>query len=82
MNERIKELIEQATTILEPNDPNYRFEFFDKEKFAQLIVKECLDKIESEIELATKQGQTWTAATLQALTLDILDHFDMELSDK
>ena len=38
MNERIKELIELATT--EESDG---FKYFDKEKFAELIVQECAD---------------------------------------
>jgi hypothetical protein len=37
MNERIKELIKQATT--EEHDG---FLYFDKKKFAELIVRECL----------------------------------------
>ena len=46
MNERIRQLIEQATDTIEIVNPDtgithYR-EFFDKEKFAELIVKECL----------------------------------------
>ncbi len=46
MNERIKELVEQATVrgeeYLPGNDghPTPTF-YFDKEKFAELIVKEC-----------------------------------------
>lgn len=43
MNERIKELIAQATRIIEPNDPDYKHEIFDKEKFAELIVRMCAD---------------------------------------
>ena len=42
MNARIKELLEQATTVAEPDDPDYRHEHFDKAKFAELIVKECM----------------------------------------
>lgn len=45
MNERIRELIEQATKVTEPNDPDYRHEVFDREKFAELIVRECCDII-------------------------------------
>ena len=37
MNQQIKELIEQATT--EEQDG---FRYFDKEKFAELIVRECV----------------------------------------
>ena len=48
MNERIKQLIEKATArgqeYLPGNDghPTPTF-YFDKEKFAELIVKECAD---------------------------------------
>ncbi len=38
MNERIKELVEQATTTFDFGAP---INFFDKEKFAELIVREC-----------------------------------------
>ena len=39
MNERIKELAEQATSIQGPTPYNpLTFEVFDKEKFAELIV--------------------------------------------
>ena len=41
MHKRIQELAKQATKIIEPNDPDFRHEVFDKEKFAELIVKEC-----------------------------------------
>jgi len=39
MNERIRELIKQATECYS----NGQERTFDKEKFAQLIVRECLD---------------------------------------
>ena len=49
MNERIKELLKQATKTLNVKHEGYRgkgyteqVEFFDKEKFAELIVKECI----------------------------------------
>ena len=42
MNERIKELIKQATTI-EEHKWGVSYDNFDKEKFAELIVRECLD---------------------------------------
>ena len=40
MNERIKELIKQATTI-EEHKWGVSYDNFDKEKFAELIVAEC-----------------------------------------
>ena len=50
MNERIKELIDMATTVTEPDDPDYRHETFDKEKFAQLIIRECLAQVRVEVQ--------------------------------
>ena len=53
MNERIKELAEQATSIVErpPNREGWTssYAYFDKEKFAELIVRECakLNKYQS-----------------------------------
>ena len=41
MNERIEKLIEQCT-VQEFSDCTGGFETFDKEKFAQLIVQECI----------------------------------------
>ena len=41
MNERIKKLIEQATTIEHGVDNGFDRVTFDKEKFAAMIVKEC-----------------------------------------
>ena len=41
MNERIKELVKQATTI-EEHKWGVSYDNFDKEKFAELIVLECM----------------------------------------
>jgi hypothetical protein len=52
MNERIKELIAQATKRYEPDwNGAPAYEDFDKEKFAELIVRECIGILETEIEL-------------------------------
>jgi hypothetical protein len=42
MNEKIKQLAEQATTYIEPTLTSGEGWIFDKEKFAELIVKECV----------------------------------------
>jgi hypothetical protein len=47
MNERIDKLIEQCTRQ-NFSDCVGGFETFDKEKFAELIVRECLDVCKSE----------------------------------
>ena len=44
MNERIEKLIEQCT-VQEFSDCTGGFETFDKEKFAELIVRECINEI-------------------------------------
>ena len=41
MNERIQELIKQATVL--ENDDLFVREVFDREKFAELIVSECVN---------------------------------------
>ena len=43
MNERIRLLAEQATTYIEPTSNSGEGWIFDKEKFAELIVRECID---------------------------------------
>ena len=45
MNKRIKELAEQATTYIDPSANDGVCWNFDKEKFAELVVKECLDQL-------------------------------------
>ena len=44
MNERIKQLAEQATTI-EEHKWGVSYDNFDKEKFAELIVRECMSEL-------------------------------------
>ena len=47
MNERIRELIKQATHVEEP-DGLFLREVFDQAKFAELIVRECVEICRSE----------------------------------
>ena len=43
MNERIRELINEVTSFKEGDtEGKYDIEVFDKEKFAELIVKKCM----------------------------------------
>lgn len=69
MNERIRKLIEQATKVVEPNDADYRYESFDKEKFAELIVRECSQYIEYQFDLS---GDEFIVAE------KLLNHFGVE----
>jgi hypothetical protein len=62
MNERIKELVKQATT--EEHDG---FRYFDKAKFAELIVREC-----GRVYIQNQQDGVMT------LTQDLLQHFGVK----
>jgi hypothetical protein len=46
MNQRIRELINEATSFKEGDtEGKYDIEVFDKEKFAELIVRDVLDEV-------------------------------------
>jgi hypothetical protein len=73
MNERIRLLAEQATTRIEPTATSGEGWIFDKEKFAQLIVAECLAQVARvddmlEDEPAQHAAVAWVASS-------IADHF-------
>ena len=73
MSNLINELVEQAGfAITERNGAALK-------DFGERIVKHIISKMDAEIELAYEQEQEWTAATLQALSLEILEDFDMEI---
>jgi hypothetical protein len=75
MNERIKQLAEQATSIVEmvgPQGYTSSYANFNREKFAELIVKECAEvcfKIDGEYD-GEEVLATWCGA-------GILEHFGM-----
>ena len=68
MNERIKELAEQATT--EEADG---FKYFDKEKFAELIVRECAEVAHPRL---TDVGE-W-AAGMRLVQKRLKQHFGVD----
>ena len=79
MNERIKELLEQAGVkfVVMPKDTEY-------EKFAELIVKECIDKIETHRipvgnSAAGEMACEWTYAALKEIRDEIKLHFGVKL---
>ena len=45
MNERIRELLKQATKEVDPHDRVWVFSKVDQAKFAELIVRECLEEL-------------------------------------
>ena len=84
MNERIKELAEQANeldyeTFDEYNHKTVKHYKFNKEKFAELIVGECLsqvDKIRDGLEADSEDQQALGA---DWAGLAIARHFGVEL---
>ena len=66
MNERIRKLAEQATTYIEPTSNSGEGWIFDKEKFADLIVRECANWIDRQDESRCPYG------------VDLLEHFEVK----
>ena len=79
MNERIKELAEQCGFKSNP-DIYDRNQSFDISKFAELIVRECIDKIETyRIPIgnsaAGEMACEWTHDALMEIRDEIKQHF-------
>ena len=72
MNERIRDLAEQATTYIEPTANSGEGWIFDKEKFAELIVQECARALDDK--LANPNG----ASVAYCDGSDLLEHFGVE----
>ena len=67
MNERIRELINESTCFKEGDtEGKYDIEVFDKEKFAELIVRKCADI-----------GQQYADGNYEVPN-QILEHFGVE----
>lgn len=86
MNERIKELIEEATVYKYDwagVNADYKEIGFDKEKFVELIVSECCSIIEVDLETnkikaeTDNEGRIWTNAQLTFSQL-IKSRFDIK----
>jgi len=78
MNQRIRELAEQAGSTHKQNLGVYQFYTDELEKFAQLIVRECADRV-------TSKANGWGDMTGFAIKESILDcandlkqHFGVE----
>ena len=61
MNERIQQLAEQATTRVDavPNE-SMAYTYFDTEKFALLLIKECISIVEEQKECLCEEQQYWS----------------------
>ena len=76
MNERIRELAQQAV-YYDKDEESWEF---DREKFAELIVQECMWKIMQRKEEAIDNDWRVDEAMSAAL-LDISEHFGVEEVD-
>lgn len=56
MNERIRELIEKTTTIEYGANNGFDRVTFDKVKFAEMLVEDCIDSLERDRELYANAG--------------------------
>jgi hypothetical protein len=81
MNERIRLLAEQATSIVEmvgPQGYTSSYAKFDREKFAELIVKECLMIVYERQVLAPTDDDGYFKVALDMVSKDIEQHFGVE----
>ena len=86
MNERIKKLIEQASVRGEVYLPGHdghpsRTYYFDTEKFAELIVRECMELALAEQKRyanITHRNMSECAVALGNFSLLMKDHFEDE----
>ena len=80
MNERIRGLMEQATTYIEPTLTSGQGWIFDQEKFAELIVKECLGDLKERIALRYQGSEKDRdiGYGMEIVYMDIVDKFGVK----
>lgn len=52
-----------------------------QQRFGEEVVKRIVNRIENEIDIAFNQNEVYATATLQALVIEILNDFDLEIFD-
>ena len=83
MNERIRELVRESNLDMYGlGKERHRWEY-TVEKFAELIVQECIDKIETHRipvgnSAAGEMACEWTYAALKEIRDEIKEHFGVE----
>ena len=84
MNERIQLLVEQASKHYPATETSGEFSTFDKEKFAELIVRKCIDILDARRKIHTSptyrsiDSQDRVDAKAEELlysVMDIKEHF-------
>ena len=84
MNKRIQELADQAKVLDYSTWDSYNQKTidhykFDKEKFAQLIVQECLTQVDKMRDVFEADGEDEQALGVEWVGLAIAKHFGVEL---
>jgi hypothetical protein len=80
MNERIKELAEQATCFKEGlTEGLYDIEIFDKEKFAELIIRASVGVADDYVKDCTCEEHINCKHPRSAIGRKIREHFGVEL---
>jgi exo-beta-1,3-glucanase (GH17 family) len=80
MNERIQELLKQATKAVDPENRVWVFSKVDQAKFAELIVRECISVINTEaaeVPVEDEYERMWKMGTEFAV-YQIEKHFGVE----
>ena len=77
MNERIRQLAEQATTY-HNGGLGTEIELFDKEKFAELIVKECMRMCDCADVSLLEHNRPQEASGAASVKQFIAEHFGVE----
>jgi len=77
MNERINQLAEQAG-IFRPKESYQHIDALQLEKFAELIVKECLMIVYERQVLAPTDDDGYFKVALDMVSKDIEQHFGVE----
>jgi hypothetical protein len=79
MNERIRELIKTKSTILFPGTDTVDCKITDIEKFAELIVAECMNIVSNQTTLDTNEDfREGFNHSLKYAWTDIRKHFGVE----
>ena len=80
MNEIIKQLADQATVVEHGVDNGFDYVTFDRKKFAELIVRECIQSIQSDMDRDTMNGTISLAkhAGMVSAKTVIKKHFGIE----
>ena len=82
MNQRMKELVEQCTIYFNDSDPDSilmgMIKSFDKEKFAKLMVEECIAKCQSNVIGMVGTHASAHNSAIQKCINSIKEHFGVE----